>query len=60
MDAEKEKNQYHEFAVAARGLECDESEERFNAVLSKIVRHKPRPEAPPEKAPKPEKNEPAK
>lgn len=39
------------FEEAARALECDESEERFNAALGKIARHKP--EAGP---PKPTKN----
>jgi hypothetical protein len=29
------------FVEAARSLECDESEERFDAALRKIVAHKP-------------------
>lgn len=48
------------FIEAARALECDESEERFNAALGQIVRHKPNPDAPREKAETPDKNEPAK
>ena len=31
-------DQYHKFVDAARALECDESEQRFNEVLGKIVR----------------------
>ena len=53
-------NQYHEFIDAARALECDESEERFNEALGKIERHKPKPEALPEKAETPTEKEPAK
>ena len=37
------------FIEAARALECDESEERFNEALGKIARHKPKLEAPPTK-----------
>jgi hypothetical protein len=48
------------FVEAARALECDESENRFNATLGKIVRHKPKPEAPPEKTETPDEKEPAK
>ena len=29
------------FAEAARALECDESEERFDAALKKVAAHKP-------------------
>ena len=53
-------NQYHEFIDAARALECDESEQRFNAALGQIVRHKPKPKAPPEKTETPDEKEPAK
>ena len=54
------KSQSDAFISAARELGCDESEERFNAALGKIVRHKPNPESPPEKAPQPENTKPAK
>jgi hypothetical protein len=37
----KEK-QSQAFIDAARALECDESEERFDAALRKIAAHKPR------------------
>ena len=29
------------FAEAARALECDESEARFDAALAKVAKHKP-------------------
>lgn len=48
------------FEEAARALECDESEQRFNEALGKIVRHKPKPDKPPEKASKTEDKKPAK
>ncbi len=35
------KSQGKAFIEAARALECDESEERFNEALAKIARHKP-------------------
>lgn len=35
------KSQRHAFVEAARSLECDESEERFDAALRKIAAHKP-------------------
>jgi hypothetical protein len=57
---EKSQHQYHEFVDAARALECDESEERFNEALGKIVRHKPKPDAQPEKTETPDEKEPAK
>jgi hypothetical protein len=34
-------DQGKEFIDAARALECDESEERFDAALKKIAAHKP-------------------
>ncbi len=33
--------QSKQFIDAARALECDESEERFDAALAKVARHKP-------------------
>jgi hypothetical protein len=38
-----EKNQQRSFVEAARSLECDESEERFDAALKKVAAHKPPP-----------------
>jgi hypothetical protein len=35
------KSQVGTFVQAARSLECDESEERFDAALRKIAAHKP-------------------
>ena len=52
--------QSQSFIEAARSLECDESEERFNAALGQIARHKPKPEVLPEKAEAPDEKEPAK
>ena len=45
--AEKQKvarlsEQGKEFVNAARVLECDKSEERFDAALKKVAAHKPR------------------
>jgi len=48
-----------EFISAARALCCDESEERFNEVLGKIARVKPKPDAQ-EKIEEPQKTKPAK
>lgn len=56
----KNQAQENKFIEAARALECDESEECFNEALGQIVRHKPKPEAPPEKAETPDEKEPAK
>lgn len=39
--------QIDKFRDVARALECDESEECFNAALGQIVRHKPKPDAQP-------------
>ena len=36
-----EKSRRRSFIEAARSLECDESEERFDAALKKIAAHKP-------------------
>jgi hypothetical protein len=36
-----DKSQVGTFVKAARALECDESEERFDAALRKIAAHKP-------------------
>lgn len=33
--------QFESFKEAARALECDESEERFDEALKKVARHKP-------------------
>jgi hypothetical protein len=38
VDMSKPKSQIEEFRKAARGLECDESEGRFDATLGKIAR----------------------
>jgi hypothetical protein len=43
----KATTQSESFKEAARALECDESEARFNEALGKIVRHKPKPADPP-------------
>ena len=53
-------SQSETFTDAARALECDESEQRFNEALGKIARHKPKPDKPPEKAPETEDKKPAK
>ncbi|WP_424360883.1 hypothetical protein [Methylocystis parvus] len=34
-------SQSERFAEAAKALECDESEERFDEALKKVARHKP-------------------
>ena len=39
-----EASQSDRFKEAARELGCDESEERFDAALGKIVKHKPPPD----------------
>jgi hypothetical protein len=36
-----ENKQFKRFVESARALECDESEERFDAALRKIAAHKP-------------------
>ena len=41
MKAKNQSNQHSEFEKAARALECDESEERFDAALKKVAAHKP-------------------
>lgn len=42
------------FIDAARELECDESEDRFNTVLRQVAKHKPKLDEPaPEQKPKP-------
>jgi hypothetical protein len=38
-----DKEQAVAFRKAARALGCDESEERFDATLAKVARHKPKP-----------------
>lgn len=45
------------FKTAARALGCDESEERFDAALRTVAKHKPPPDAKPAK---PKKLKPAK
>lgn len=47
-------SQNDKFLSTARELGCDESEERFDATLGKIMRHKPPPDDKPQK-PKPKK-----
>lgn len=42
-------SQTTKFKEAARELGCDESEERFDAALGKIVKHKPPPDEKPAK-----------
>lgn len=37
----KDSRQYEAFVGAAKAAECDESEEKFNAALGKVARHKP-------------------
>ena len=41
MKVKPKSEQVDKFEEAARALECDESEERFDAALGKIARHKP-------------------
>jgi hypothetical protein len=36
-----QKSQHNGFIEAARALDCDESEEHFDAALAKIAAHKP-------------------
>ena len=40
----KEKSQLQKFRETARALECDQSEEAFNATLKKVVQPNPKPE----------------
>ena len=40
MKSTKQNSQIDGFKEAARALECDESEERFDAALKKIAAHK--------------------
>jgi hypothetical protein len=40
-----EKKQSAKFVEAARALGCDEDEEKFNAALGKVARHKPSPKS---------------
>lgn len=37
----KDDTQSAAFVEAAKALECDESEERFDEALAKVARHKP-------------------
>lgn len=60
MQLQVNKTQSDAFIEAARALECDESEQRFNEALGKIARHKPKPDKQLEKAPEPEDKKPAK
>lgn len=41
MKRAEKNDQRHRFEEAARALECDESEERFDAALRKVAAHKP-------------------
>jgi len=38
-----ENKQFRDFVESARAVECDESEERFDAALRKVAAHKPSP-----------------
>lgn len=44
VHSEDDTPQRLKFEQAARELGCDESEERFDAALDKIVKHKPPPD----------------
>lgn len=48
-EGKKPLSQSDKFRSAARDLGCDESEERFDAALGKIVKHKPPPDDKPAK-----------
>ena len=54
-----QQTQSDNFIETARALGCDESEERFNEVLGKIARAKPKPDAP-KKVEEPKTDKPAK
>jgi hypothetical protein len=41
-----EKTQSDKFKEAARELECDDDEKRFDERMKKLVKHKPAPEKP--------------
>jgi hypothetical protein len=41
MKVKPKSEQVDKFEEAARALECDESEERFDAALKKVAAHKP-------------------
>jgi hypothetical protein len=41
MKSTKQNSQTESFKEAARALQCDESEERFDAALKKVAAHKP-------------------
>jgi hypothetical protein len=41
MKGKPKSEQLDKFEEAARALECDESEERFDAALKKVAVHKP-------------------
>ncbi|MFA5963487.1 MAG: hypothetical protein WC804_05680 [Sphingomonas sp.] len=41
-----DRDQSEKFKEAARALECDESEERWDATLKKVAKAKPEPEKP--------------
>ena len=47
----KQKSQVEKFREAARDLETDDSEKRFNEKLGKIARQKPQVEPKPKKEP---------
>ncbi|MCB1393548.1 hypothetical protein [Nitrobacter sp.] len=46
MGTTKDKTQLEKFKQAARELETDDDEKRFNEKLGKIARQKPKPEKP--------------
>lgn len=47
--SDPDKSQRDKFMSTARELGCDESEERFDAALGKLVKHKPPPDDKPAK-----------
>lgn len=43
-----EQTQREKFEEAARQLDCDENESRWDATLKRVATHKPAPDQPPE------------
>lgn len=43
---DQKQSQLDKFKEAARDLECDDDDQRFNAKLKKLVKHRPAPEKP--------------
>lgn len=46
MNDSELQSQSDKFKAAARDLECDEDEKRWDATLKKVAKHKPAPEKP--------------